>query len=414
VIPALFATALHLAPCTIAGAVARCGTFERGSVAMKVIVLPATEKNQSAIFPFNGGPGRIITDAAELEVKELAAERRFHDVVMMDARGTATSSPLTCSEAMKKHARALVEEDLLPNARVADCRREVEAHANPAHYTFEYFVDDVEALRRALGYGPINIFAISYGTRAALTFQSKYPKSVRSMLLYGPLPPENRMPLEAARDAQAVMDRIAPDQTELNAALSSLPVDISSGGYTIHMTRGAFAEYLRSMLYTAEKQAKVPAIIDQAAQGDWKSIAPGFIEQRKHWYEGMEIFLSITCPTDVRYISSAEIPFATANTFLGDYRVRRQIAACEQWTPGFAPRVRVLTKSKTPILIFTGEMDPVTPKRWAEVLAAPNVRIVVSAAKGHTEFNPCTDRLEIEFFDAGAFDKLDDACARKP
>lgn len=413
-IPALFAAALNLAPCTIAGAPARCGTFARSGVTMKVIVLPATEKNQSAIFPFSGGPGHIITDGVELEVKFLADERRLHDVVFMDERGTATSSPLSCAEAMKKHAREIVEDDLFPPALVADCKREVEAHADPRHYTFDYFVDDVEALRRALGYGPINIFAISYGTRAALTFQSKYPNAVRAMLLYGPLPPENRMPLETARDAQTVMDRIVPDQKELTAALNALPVDISSGGYTIHMTRGAFAEYLRSMLYSAEKQAKVPAIIHEAAQGDWQSIAPGYISHRKNWYDGMEIFLAITCPTDVRYISPAEIPFATANTFLGDYRVRRQIAACEQWTPGFAPRVRVAAKSKTPILVFTGELDPVTPKRWADALAAPNVRTIVSVGKGHSDFNPCTDKLEIEFFDAGAFDKLDDACARKP
>jgi pimeloyl-ACP methyl ester carboxylesterase len=410
----LAALAVALAPCTIAGAQARCGTFNRDGLAMKVIVLPATEKNQSPIFPFAGGPGLIVTDAAEFEVKEMAAERRFHDIVAMDERGTATSSPLACPEAMKKHARALVEDDLFPPALVADCRQEVEAHANPAHYTIDYFVDDVEALRRALGYGPINIFALSFGTRAALTFQAKYPKSVRSMLLYGPLPPGNRAPLEFARDAQAVMDRVIPDQTELNTALRSLPVDISSGGYTIHMTRGGFAEYLRSLLYTAERQAKVPAIVHQAAQGDWQSVAPGFIAQRKNWYDGMEIFLSITCPTDVRYIALPEIPFATANTFLGDYRVRRQMAACEQWTPGLTPRVRFARKSKTPVLIFTGELDPVTPKRWADALASPNVRTVVFDGKGHTDFNPCSDKLEIAFFDAGAFDKLDDACARKP
>lgn len=105
------------------------------------------------------------------------------------------------------------------------------------------------------------------------------------------------MTLEAERDAQAVMDRILPDQTELHAALNTLPTDMSSGGYTIHMTRGAFAEYLRSMLY--------------------ESIAPRYISQRKNWYDGMEIFL------------------ATSNTFPAD---------CEQWTPGFVPRVRAFDR----------------------------------------------------------------------
>jgi len=428
---------LHLTPCTVAGAASRCGTFDIAeapgssrNLALKVIVVPATERNESAIFSFNGGPGVPVIPGAEFVLKQLAAERRLHDEVFVDMRGSGQSSPLVCPQAMKRHDHELIEGELLPDAFIADCRREIEAVADPSRYTFDYFVDDIEALRTALGYGPIDIVALSAGTRAALTFQAAHPKSVRSMLLYGPLPPQNKMPLQYARDTQAAFDRLVADcrsdavcssafprfadeTEEVLAWLGTHPPAAESGGYTIRFTRGAFAEYLRTMMYTAEKQALVPLIVHLAAEGHWDQIAPGYIKYRKGWYDGVGIFVSVTCAMDVRHIAPEEIAPATANTLIGDYRVRRQMAACEQWTPGAAPRVRV-SRSAAPILIVTGDLDPVTPPRWAEEVARDvvNARVIVVNNTGHIDFNPCTDRLEIEFFDSGSFEHLDDTCAK--
>ena len=249
-IDALFAVALNLSPCTIAGASARCGTFDvpesPGSqriLHLKLVVLPATQRNRSAIFSFVGGPGDVATAGASFVVQRFAEERRYHDEVFLDERGTEGSA--TCPNAVKAHEREAIEDELFPPRLVDDCRREIEAHADLTHFRFDDFVEDVEALRRALGYGAIDIIGLSYGTRAALTFEARHPTSVRSMVLYGPLPPDNRPPLAFARDAQAVMDRVIPNQSELSKILNSLPHDVSSSGYTIHMTRGAFAEYLR-------------------------------------------------------------------------------------------------------------------------------------------------------------------------
>ncbi|HEX7422071.1 MAG TPA: alpha/beta fold hydrolase [Thermoanaerobaculia bacterium] len=401
---------LHLAPCRIADAPARCGTFDvpespqsSRRLALKVIVLPATERNESAIFPFVGGPGVPATPGAGLEVTEFAAERRLHDAVFVDERGSGGSAPLVCPSAMKTHDHELIEQDLFPTAFVADCRREIEAYADPSQYTFDRFVDDVDTLRQALGYGPINIVAMSAGTRAALTLLARHPQSVRTMLLTGPVPPQNRIPLNFAADSQPVLDSILGNHRDLDAALALLPVDIQSGEYTIHMTRGAFMEYLRTRLYTAESRSSVPTIVKSAASGDWQSIAPDFIKYRRNFYDGVGVFLSITCPTDVRYIRDEE---AT------DYRVARQVAACKQWTPGLAPRVSVTTTS-VPVLIFSGGLDPVTPMRWATMLAHDlgHARVIGFSNDGHTESGPCADKIEVEFFDAGSFGKINDYCA---
>jgi pimeloyl-ACP methyl ester carboxylesterase len=414
--------ALHLAPCTVADAPARCGTFEVAEsptssrvLPLKVIVLPATERNVAPIFVFGGGPGVPVTPGAELEVKLFAAERRFHDTVFVDERGAGGSAPLVCPNAMKAHEREMIEGDLFPASLVIDCRRELEPKADLTHYTFDDFTADVESLRKALGYERIDIIALSAGTRAALTFLSHFPSSVRSMLLTGPVPPENRIPLEFARDADAAMQILIRDsasafpsfESELasvRAWLGTHPMDISSAGYTIHMTRGAFDEFLRTTMYTADRQALVPLIVHLAATGEWQRIAPRFINYRRNFYDGLGIFLSVTCPTDVRYIKPGEIH---------DDRVSRQVTACELWAPGLAPRVTV-ARTNVPVLIFSGAIDPVTPPRWADVLARDlgNARIVTLANTGHTEFNPCTDSIEVPFFDAGSFALLDDSCAK--
>ena len=189
---------------------------------------------------------------------------------------------------------------------------------------------------------------------------------------------------------------------------------MKSGGYTIHMTRGAFSEYLRTKLYSFEGQKQVPDIIRQAMAGDWKTIAPDFIKYRKNWYNDFGVFLSVTCPTDVRQISSLEIGPTTSRTFGGDYRTLRQIGACSAWTPGVVAPLHVST-ANVPILVFVGDRDPVTPKRWADVLSTEALRVhtIVLPNSGHGDFSPCAGALETAFIDAGSFDKLDESCAQK-
>jgi len=378
---------------------------------LNLVVLPATEHNESPVFPFGGGPGERVTFAGEMVVKELAGERRLHDIVLLDERGTEGSA--LCPNAVKKHAREAIEDDLFPPALVADCRKEIEQHADPTRYTLDYFADDVEALRTALGYGPINIIGLSYGTRAALTFEARHPSSVRSIVMYGPLPPDNRTPLNFARDAQGVMEKIMP-LAEVQKAMARLPADVKSGGYTIHMTRGAFGEYLRTKLYSFEKQKQVPEIVRQDTAGDWKTIAPDFINYRKGWYDDLGVFLSVTCPTDVRQISSLEIGPTTTRTFGGDYRTSRQLAACAAWSPGVVPPLHVST-ANIPILIFVGDRDAITPKRWADVLSTEALRVhtIVLPNAGHQDLSPCAGAIEMQFFDSGSFDKLDASCTQK-
>jgi hypothetical protein len=72
--------------------------------------------------------------------------------------------------------------------------------------------------------------------------------------------------------------------------------------------------------------------------------------------------------------------------------------------------------SKVPVLIFSGNFDPVTSPKYGEEVARslPNSRRVVIPRAGHTLdglTDPgCPDRIIIEFMDNGSAEGLDTSC----
>jgi hypothetical protein len=53
-----------------------------------------------------------------------------------------------------------------------------------------------------------------------------------------------------------------------------------------------------------------------------------------------------------------------AGTFLGDFRVRKQKAACQAWAPAkLGPDFLAPTVSDVPTLVVSGERDPAAPAR---------------------------------------------------
>ena len=75
-------------------------------------------------------------------------------------------------------------------------------------------------------------------------------------------------------------------------------------------------------------------------------------------------------------------------------------------------------RSNAPVLIFSGNMDPVTPPEYGEEVAKylPNSRHVIIPEAGHGVdgmTDPgCIDRIAIEFLDRGDAKNLDVSCIR--
>jgi pimeloyl-ACP methyl ester carboxylesterase len=128
----------------------------------------------------------------------------------------------------------------------------------------------------------------------------------------------------------------------------------------------------------------------------------------------MGMNLSVTCAEDVPFIDDATLAKETANTFLGDLRVREQRAACNAWVRGPVPRdVHELVHSDVPVLLFSGARDSVTPPAFAERAARylTNSLHVVFPESSHGNWGACGTRIQAEFFDRGSVRGLDVSCA---
>jgi pimeloyl-ACP methyl ester carboxylesterase len=189
----------------------------------------------------------------------------------------------------------------------------------------------------------------------------------------------------------------------------------------VQLSRDLAAEAIRYMLYSPVPASRVPLFIHLAAQGNFVPITQAAIEYRMNLVgtgsNGM--YLSVTCAEDLPWIKPGEGERMAANTFLGDYQLRQQREACALWPranikPDFAEPVR----ADVPVLILTGEWDPVTPPSNGDSVAKTltnSLHIVVphgAHGLGGLENIDCIFRIMTEFVERGTSKGIDTSCVK--
>jgi pimeloyl-ACP methyl ester carboxylesterase len=406
-------------------------------------VLLALEPNKQAdpLFMLQGGPGDAPSFNARFYSRVFHDIRRTRDLVLVDLRGTGKSGALTCPELAKPDADGNFDANLLSVPAVRACRARLEKIADLRLYTTEIAVDDLEDVRQALGYGPINVYGTSYGTRVAQVYLRKYPKSLRAVAMKGIVPPSMAMPETHARAGEdawwALVARCQADvncrrtfptlDADFRQLLARLDQDApvltqsARGGgpaATIQITRGLFAEAFRNVLYTPEGAARAPLRVKQLLAGDDRGLAETALAGRT--VLGGErlaagFFLSVTCTEDIPFLSR-DADARAAGTFGGPYRLQQQRAACKEWPRGSVTGAhQQWVTSAVPTLLISGELDPVTPPSGGDevVQHLSRGRHVVIRNNGHPIGNAekCIGAMIGEFLDRGSAEGLAIGCA---
>ena len=439
---------LQLAPCggSDLPQASQCGTFSVAEdprrspariLSLKLVVLPARSKHPlEPVFYLPGGPGGAATSAARrLGDSWVRAE---HTIVLLNPRGSDPATGLSCPIESKEN----LERDMAPLFTEGEtywrvCREALEKQADLTKYTTLNSIADIEALRRALGYGKIDLFGGSYGTRTAIAYLHAYGRHVRAALLTGLVPITNRGPLFHAEAAQRAFDRLVADCSAETACKSAFPTvrqDLAQilsrlqkepAPVTInHPTTGVptevmltapeFADSLRVMMYDVEGGRRVPLLLHRAVGGDLQPFAQAAVENGRTFRGSLRLglTLSATCPEDVARIRAEEVAAATSGSFMQDDRVRGQMTACSVWPKAsisasyFEPFV-----SLVPTVLVSGELDPVTPPKWGEEARKilPNsVHLITRDA--HADVNPCVAGIAAEVFRSGSLQTLNTGC----
>ena len=418
---------------------AQCGTLsvpenpadpQSRTISLNIAVVPAIKRSPEPdpLFVLAGGPGQSITEAFPLMYSTLFRVHEQRDIVLVDQRGTGKSNPLRCidpDEETLEHEEAIRLLKACPESLDADLR----------YYTTDIAMQDLERVRSALGYPSINLYGASYGTRAALVYLKMFPDRVRSVILDAVVDPEFIVYQDSAQDGQQALELLFarceadeacastfPDlRTEFDALLQRVeeaPVQvtlahpITGNPLELEIDRMMFTNIIFNTLYVPDLVALLPIAIHEAyASENYLPLVTQAYLVNAGIYDGM--FYSVVCTEDAPLILTETIERSNEDSlFAGNTETFLDV--CSVWPQREPPDVvHAPVSSDVPVLMLSGEADPITPPRHAERLAESleNDLHLIFNEMGHgNSSNLCAAKIIDQFVDQASFSELETDC----
>ena len=328
------------------------------------------------------------------------------DLILVDNRGVGTAEPgLDCHEikdaAKSVLAKTLEHDELIKLIKTsyAACKQRLEEQGiDLSKYQVINAAEDIEQLRRALGIRQLNIYGASYASRVALAYERLHPDSTRSLILDGVIPQSIRIyEEEPRRNYEAIMrvidkcnrdshcymrygDDLDKRLADYLAQLDASPINISVNRkdsdkpIEVKVTASMFFDSLYSDIYDPEEITKIPMYLYNIFAGNLddlaKLVGDNYVAavSNENFYVGA--YASYACFDEIPFVDFDEArselkkyPFQ----FYSNAKVFDHMQAmCEVWNVPAAPaELKQTYKIGTPLLIYAGELDPVTPAEMA-------------------------------------------------
>jgi len=432
-----------------------CTTFEvpenradphgrRIGLRLALVRSDATVADKDMVVLLAGGPGEAATQSWSMVAPAFKETLKHHDVLLLDQRGTGGSNPLSCKAAEgdgNEDAGGGTAGPELGKLRrqVRACLDEVGKRADPRYYTTTVAVQDLEDVRKALGSPAFDLVGVSYGTRMAQQYLMRHPGAVRSVVLDSPVPNQAALGEDFAANLERALKldfaqctatpackrRFGdPMQTlyQLRDALRANPHTVSFrdpqswATVTRPLNEFALAGVVRLFAYAPETAALLPLSIDAAAHGD---VGPLLGQARLlngdlsgDMNSGMS--MSVICSEDADLLRPRP---QDADTILGNHLIDTIQAECSVWPHGSRPAdFHAPLKSSKPILLLSGQFDPVTPPAYGRQILAGlgDARQLLFKGQGHGELmRGCMPKLLARFIDKPDPKALDAACLER-
>jgi pimeloyl-ACP methyl ester carboxylesterase len=452
------AQSLELEECRISmgpgfpGTKARCGTMMRPEnpddpdsppIEIRVAVVPALNLSPEtdAVVPIAGGPGQ---GSVEFYLSIRAAFeplRRDRDILLVDQRGTGGSATMDCpidDDALLFETEIGIDEILGYTEACLDSLPH-----DPRWFTTSVAVTDLEAVRAALGYTSLNLYGVSYGSRVAQHFARRYPEVTRSVVIDGVVPPQVALGPEIATESQKAVDTILARCAEdgaCNAAFPDIdatfervvaglregPVEVAvphpdTGRMeTLRFDIGQFAGAVRMLVYNANTIALLPLFVHEAGQGNFAPLASQFMLTAIAMRDALAIGMhnSVMCTEDVPFIDNTVVDRESiAASYMGTFQLDMLSAMCEVWPDGpIDPEFKAPVDSEIPFLLLSGDADPITPPRYAEMAAVDlkQATHLIGKHQGHGQIAVgCMNRIVADFVASRDAAALDTACMER-
>jgi len=428
------------------------GKPNEGTIRLGVVIIKSGSPNPKPdpLVILQGGPGGSTIDTyaeALLTTNQLDLDR---DIILFDQRGTLYSEPrLACTE-IDELIRDTLDDYLTDDESwqleldaMRKCHDRLIAQGiNLSDFDSLENSADIAALRKALGYNKINLYGVSYGTLLALHTIRDYPEILRSVILDAVVPTQTDFILDVPRFADRSFSKLfqaCKSDPDCNQAYPDLEtvfyevinklnnkpelvsmVDIGTGiSYEALIDGATFQDGVFQMLYAGSLIPALPRMIYDGKDGQldvFARILSIFILDTSMSY-GM--YYSVLCAED-------------SDFDINDYDltgIRPEIAETEEGGPAqfleicrlwevesLDPIVDLPVSSNIPILILSGDFDPITPPENADTVAKTleNVYSIVFPSGGHGQAfeGDCQNSIIISFL-KNPSEKPDISCIAK-
>ena len=417
---------------------AKCGVVrveeKRGApngrtIDLALVLVPALARTPATdpIVLLAGGPGQGAASLAPMILQPLEPLRAERDLLFVDIRGTGKSNALTC-EFEDPEDLALMLGGKSDLSILDRCLADFDARGGVdlTQYTTTTIVEDLEEVRAALGYEQVNLLGISYGTSVAQVYMRDHASSVRSVVLDGVVPLDERVSIHMPRNNEAALEAVLGDCNQNEDCAAALPglerklaavlEDLGSNRVleTIHHPRTGqaleldiapegFAGTLSGALYSAKTTSLIPHVIERAHVGDYDPLAALALSLGKMSDSlSMGLYFSVACAEDLDTLS----PETRAQAIEGlhtfsDHSLEIIEQACARWPHAELEDHHRALESTIPTLVFSGAYDPVTPPMFGQHMAdtLANAHHVAVAGASHGVWHlGCAPELMAGFF----------------
>ena len=432
------------------GISAQCGWMERpidpdqpdlGTLSLRVAVVPALslEPAPDPFVPIAGGPGQSTIQFYAGWSYAFERVRQNRDMLLIDQRGTGESAPMICDigdDAMSG------EYSLEETARLTEeCLNDLPY--DPRYFTTSVAVEDIEAVRVALGYAELNLYGASYGTRVAQHFARRFPDVTRTVTVDGVVPPQVPLGPDIAIQSQRALDSVfarcaedvdcnerfpslAADFEELHNRLSEAPIQVTfqhpvSGklrieNIDVNHLNGA----IRLLLYNPRTIALLPLMITDAADGNYAPLAAQFFAIAESLSSELNIGMhnAVMCTEDEPFVTVDALERERLQkTYMGPLMFDSIEAMCSVWPAGVLDdKLREPLDTDIPVLLLSGEADPITPQDYAieAMVDMSNSYEIMLEDQGHGVAGVgCMPRVLANFVDTATVPDEDPECLQR-
>jgi pimeloyl-ACP methyl ester carboxylesterase len=429
---------------------ARCGTLVRpldpsgeepGEIELRITVVPALNltPEPDPVVPIAGGPGQGSVQFYISYSWAFEDARRNRDILLIDQRGTGESASMDCE----------FDDDIVDGEYSLELTIEYtgrcldELPYDPRFFTTSVAVTDLEAVREALAYPSLNLYGVSYGTRVAQHYARRYPDSTRTVIIDGVVPPQISLGPEIATESQKAVDKIlarcassescnerfpdlAEDFARVVRDLREIGVEINvphpSTGRPEELLFGnaEFAAAIRLLAYHPNSMALMPLLIHEAGKGNLVPLGSQYMMTMIAMMDALSLGMhnAVMCTEDVPFYDKSTIDYdGIEASYMGLFQLEALEAICSIWPAGpIDEGFKEPLASSLPVLLLSGDADPITPPRYADLAAVDleNAIHLIGKDQGHGQISVgCTSGLVADFIASADPTSIDASCLER-